>query len=97
MLPKIIRLPTWPVKVLLTSGDIRGSAGVVLYGHRVARRNVDTVVTRLIDQGGLGLTAAGNVGLINPVLVVPTIGVLVLLGLRARAIFFWLLVESVIG
>ena len=38
-------------------------------------------------QGGPGFTATGDVGLINPVLVVPTIVALALLGLRDKTIF----------
>lgn len=85
--PKTIRLPAWPGKVPFTSGDTRTIVDVALYAIVLIGGAWALVSPGSSGQGGPGLTVAGDVGLINPVLVVPTIVGLVLLGLRDKTIF----------
>jgi Transmembrane protein of unknown function (DUF3556) len=81
--PNTIRLPAWPGKVPFTSGDTRTIADVALYAIVLGGG-----VWALLSPGhGGSVTATGDVGLINPVLVVPTIVALALLGLRDKTIF----------
>ncbi len=81
--PKTIRLPPWPGKVPLTRGDSRTVADVALYAIVLA-----SGIWALISPGHGGpVTGTGDVGLINPVLVAPTIAALALLGLRDKTIF----------
>src|ERR1700760_183602 len=81
--PKTIRLPPWPDKVPLTRGDSRTLVDVALYAI------VLISVVWALGSGGTGgpVTAADDVGLIDPVLVIPTIVALALLGLRDKTIF----------
>lgn len=81
--PKTIRLPPWPEKVPFTGGDTRGVVDVALYAIVL----VSGARALLAPGQGGPVTAAVDVGLINPVLVVPTIIALVLLGLRDKTIF----------
>jgi len=81
--PNTIRLPAWPGKVPFTSGDTRTILDVALYAIVLGGG-----VWALLSPGHGGpVTATGDVGLINPVLVVPTIVALALLGLRDKTIF----------
>ncbi|WP_310786008.1 DUF3556 domain-containing protein [Mycobacterium sp. Z3061] len=81
--PKTIRLPAWPDKVPLTRGDSRSIVDVALYAIVLG-----SAVWALLSPGHGGpVTGAGDVGLINPVLVIPTIVALALLGLRDKTIF----------
>jgi Transmembrane protein of unknown function (DUF3556) len=81
--PNTIRLPAWPGKVPFTSGDTRTVVDVALYAVVLTGG-----VWALLSPGHGGpVTAAGDVGLIDPVLVVPTIVALALLGLRDKTIF----------
>src|SRR6185437_15893092 len=81
--PNTIRLPAWPDKVPLTRGDTRTIVDVVLYAIVLAG-----AVWALLSPGSGGpVTAAGDVGLIHPALVAPTIVALALLGLRDKTIF----------
>lgn len=81
--PKTIRLPAWPDKVPLTRGDSRSVVDVALYAIVLG-----SAVWALLSPGHGGpVTGAGDVGLINPVLVIPTIVALALLGLRDKTIF----------
>lgn len=81
--PKTIRLPAWPDKVPLTRGDSRSLVDVALYAIVLG-----SAVWALLSPGHGGpVTGAGDVGLINPVLVIPTIVALALLGLRDKTIF----------
>lgn len=81
--PKTIRLPAWPDKVPLTRGDSRGIVDVALYAVVLGG-----AVWALLSPGHGGpATAAGDVGLIDPLLVIPTIVALALLGLRDKTIF----------
>ena len=81
--PKTIRLPAWPDKVPLTRGDSRTLVDVALYAI------VLISAVWALGSGGTGgpVTAADDVGLIDPVLVIPTIVALALLGLRDKTIF----------
>lgn len=81
--PNTIRLPAWPGKVPLTRGDSRTVADVVLYAIVL----IGGVAALLAPGYGGSATSAGDVGLINPVLVIPTIVALALLGLRDKTIF----------
>jgi hypothetical protein len=81
--PNTIRLPAWPGKVPFTAGDTRTVIDVALYAVVVAGG-----VWALLSPGHGGpVTAAGDVGLIDPVTVVPTIVALAALGLRDKTIF----------
>jgi len=81
--PKTIRLPPWPGKVPFTSGDTRTLVDVALYAVVLAGG-----IWALLSPGHGGpVTPAGDVGLIDPVRVAPTIIALALLGLRDKTIF----------
>jgi Transmembrane protein of unknown function (DUF3556) len=81
--PNTIRLPAWPDKVPFTRGDSRGPVDIALYAIVLGG-----AVWALLSPGHGGpATAAGDVGLIDPVLVAPTIVALALLGLRDKTIF----------
>jgi Transmembrane protein of unknown function (DUF3556) len=81
--PKTIRLPPWPGKVPLTSGDTRTVVDVALYAIVL----VSGVWALLSPGHGGAVTGAGDVGLIDPVLVVPLIVALAVLGLRDKTVF----------
>jgi hypothetical protein len=81
--PNTIRLPAWPGKVPFTSGDNRSVVDVALYAIVLGGG-----VWALLSPGHGGpVTAAGDVGLLNPVTVVPTVVALAVLGLRDKTIF----------
>ncbi|MGA8544815.1 MAG: DUF3556 domain-containing protein [Mycobacterium sp.] len=81
--PKTIRLPPWPQHIPLTAGDTRTVVDVALYAIVL----ISGIWALLSPGQGGPVTHAGDVGLINPVLVVPTIVALVLAGLRDKTIF----------
>lgn len=81
--PNTIRLPAWPDKVPFTRGDSRSIIDVALYAIVLG-----SAVWALLSPGHGGpVTGAGDVGLIDPVLVIPTIVALALLGLRDKTVF----------
>src|SRR5271168_1217536 len=81
--PKTIRLPPWPQEVPFTSGDTRSIFDVGLYVIVLA-----SGVWALLAPGrGGSVTGSGDLGLIDPALVVPLIVALALLGLRDKTIF----------
>ena len=81
--PKTIRLPPWPNEVPFTRGDTRTVFDVALYAIVLA-----SGVWALLSPGHGGpVTAGGDVGLIDPRLVLPTVVALALLGLRDKTIF----------
>jgi hypothetical protein len=81
--PKTIRLPPWPNDVPFTRGDTRTLFDVALYVVVLA-----SGVRALLAPGhGGSVTGSGDVGLIDPLLVLPTIISLALLGLRDKTIF----------
>ncbi|MGO8768993.1 MAG: DUF3556 domain-containing protein [Mycobacterium sp.] len=81
--PNTIRLPAWPGKVPFTAGDTRTVVDVALYAVVLAGG-----VWALLSPGQGGpVSVTGDVGLVNPVLVAPTIVALALLGLRDKTIF----------
>ncbi len=81
--PNTIRLPAWPGKVPFTAGDRRTVVDVALYAVVVAGG-----VWALMSPGHGGpVTAGDDVGLVDPVLVAPTIVALAVLGLRDKTIF----------
>ncbi|MGH3597931.1 MAG: DUF3556 domain-containing protein, partial [Mycobacterium sp.] len=81
--PRTIRLPPWPGKVPFTAGDTRTIVDVALYALVLL-----SGVWALLSAGHGGpVTASGDVGLINPIVVVPTIVALAVLGLRDKTIF----------
>lgn len=83
MRPNTIRLPPWPDKVPFTGGDSHTVVDVALYLVVLG-----SGVAALLSPGRGGpVTAAGDVGLIDPVLVLPAIVALALLGLRDKTIF----------
>ncbi|MCV7196692.1 DUF3556 domain-containing protein [Mycobacterium angelicum] len=81
--PRTIRLPAWPDKVPFTRGDSRTVVDVGLYAIVL----IGAVWALLAPGSGGSVTGAGDVGLIDPVLVIPTIVALALLGLRDKTIF----------
>ncbi len=81
--PGTIRLPPWPGKVPLTRGDTRTPLDVALYAILL----VSLVWTLLAPGTGGPVTPHGDVGLLDPVLVVPPLVALVLLGLRDKTVF----------
>ena len=80
--PKTIRLPPWPNEVPFTKGDTRTVLDIGLYVVVLA-----SGAWALLAPGHGGSVTGGDVGLIDPVLVVPTIVALALLGLRDKTIF----------
>jgi hypothetical protein len=81
--PKTIRLPPWPNEIPFTRGDTRSFLDVGLYAIVLA-----SGVWALLSPGhGGSVTGSGDVGLIDPVVVLPTIISLALLGLRDKTIF----------
>ena len=73
----------WPGKVPFTGGDNRTVVDVALYAIVLG-----SGCGRCLSPGQGGpVTAGGDVGLIDPVLVAPTIVALALLGLRDKTIF----------
>src|SRR5215211_1906558 len=81
--PGTVRLAPWPGKVPFTGGDTRTIVDVALYVVVLA-----SGVLALLSPGRGGpATAAGDVGLLNPMLVVPLIAALALLGLRDKTVF----------
>ncbi|MCV6987680.1 DUF3556 domain-containing protein [Mycobacterium shinjukuense] len=85
--PNTIRLPPWPGKVPFTGGDRRTVVDVALYATVLISAVWALLSAGSPGPGGPGVTAVGDVGLINPALVVPTIVALALLGLRDKTIF----------
>ncbi|ORA83513.1 hypothetical protein BST28_01105 [Mycolicibacter kumamotonensis] len=77
--PNTIRLPPWPGKVPFTGGDTRTVIDVALYAAVLASG------IRALLSPGQG--DPGPVGLLSPMLVVPLIVALALLGLRDKTIF----------
>ena len=77
--PNTIRLPPWPGKVPFTGGDTRTAIDVALYAAVLA-----SGIWVLLSPGH---GDPGPVGLLDPMLVVPMIVALVLLGLRDKTIF----------
>src|ERR1700730_16205880 len=81
--PQTLLLPPWPDEVPFTRGDTRSIVDVALYVIVLA-----SGVWALLSPGqGGSVTATGDVGLIDPILVVPTIVALAVLGLRDKTIF----------
>jgi hypothetical protein len=72
--PKTIRLPPWPGKVPFTAGDTRTPVDIALYAIVLA-------------SGTWALLSPGKSGLVDPMLVLPIIVALALLGLRDKTIF----------
>ncbi|PQP21941.1 DUF3556 domain-containing protein [Rhodococcus opacus] len=78
-----LRLPPWPGKVPFTRGDERTIVDVGLYALVLA-----SGVWALLQTGQGGpVTDSGDVGLIDPLTVIPLIASLVLLGLRDKTVF----------
>ena len=83
MRPGTIRLPPWPDRVPLTRGDTRRPVDVALYAILL----ISLVWTLLAPGTGGPVTANGDVGLLNPILVIPPLVALLLLGLRDKTVF----------
>ncbi|MFZ1176719.1 MAG: DUF3556 domain-containing protein [Mycobacterium sp.] len=81
--PNTIRLPAWPGKVPFTGGDNRTFFDVALYAIVL----IGGLWALLSPGHGGSVSATGDVGLINPVVVLPTIVALAVLGLRDKTIF----------
>lgn len=86
--PNTIRLPPWPGKVPFTAGDTRNILDVALYAVVLLGGVWALLSPGSPAQGAPGFTAAGgDVGLVDPVRVLPTIVALALLGLRDKTVF----------
>lgn len=81
--PNTIRLPAWPGKVPFTAGDTRTVVDVALYAIVL----ISGAWALLSPGRGGPVTAAGDVGLIDPLLLVPAIVALAVLGLRDKTVF----------
>ncbi|MGB3486340.1 MAG: DUF3556 domain-containing protein [Mycobacterium sp.] len=81
--PGTVRLPAWPDKVPLTRGDTRSLFDVLLYALVL----LSGAWVLLAPGHGGSVTAAGDVGLLNPLLVIPMLAALALLGLRDKTVF----------
>jgi Transmembrane protein of unknown function (DUF3556) len=80
--PGTVRLAPWP-RIPFTGGDTRTAFDVALYVVVLA-----SGVWALLSPGQGGpVTASGDVGLVDPVRVVPLIVAVVVLGLRDKTIF----------
>jgi hypothetical protein len=77
--PNTIRLPPWPGKVPFTRGDTRTLVDIALYAA--------VLVSGIWALLSPGQGDPGAVSLLDPMLVVPMIVALVLLGLRDKTIF----------
>ncbi|CRK49162.1 putative membrane protein [Rhodococcus sp. RD6.2] len=84
--PGTIRLPPWPGKVPLTSGDTRTPVDVALYAGLLATLVVSLVLPG-VHTASLDAAVADNSGLVRPAAVVPVIVLLIVLGLRDKVIF----------
>jgi Transmembrane protein of unknown function (DUF3556) len=81
--PNTIRLPPWPRMVPFTRGDSRTIIDVALYVIVLG-----SGIWALLSPGrGGAVTPAGDVGLLDPVVLVPAIIALALLGLRDKTVF----------
>lgn len=84
--PGTIRLPPWPGKVPLTSGDTRTVFDVLIYAailiNIMLALGFAGVHTPSIDA-----VLPGNHGLVNPTLLLPLIALLIVIGLRDKVIF----------
>src|SRR5215208_184290 len=81
--PGTVRLAPWPGKVPLTAGDTRSVVDVLLYAVVLV-----AAIWALLSPGhGGAVTTTGDVGLLNPVVVVPLIVALVVVGLRDKTVF----------
>lgn len=81
--PKTIRLPPWPGKVPFTAGDTRTIVDVALYAMVL----ISGAWALLAPGHGGPVTESGDVGLIDPIVVVPIIVALAALGLRDKTVF----------
>ncbi|WAM14903.1 DUF3556 domain-containing protein [Rhodococcus sp. JS3073] len=84
--PGTIRLPPWPGKVPLTSGDTRTIFDVLVYAAIL----VDIVLAlgfAGVHTPSVDAALPGNHGLVNPTLLLPLIALLVVIGLRDKVIF----------
>ncbi|MFT4202125.1 DUF3556 domain-containing protein [Gordonia sp. (in: high G+C Gram-positive bacteria)] len=94
--PDTIRLPPWPDKVPGTKGDRRTGFDATVYAL-ILLTMAATLFWPTVDASGytggatvkehLGLAAADKLPLINPVLLIPVIVLLLILGLRDKVAF----------
>ncbi|WP_072690250.1 DUF3556 domain-containing protein [Rhodococcus marinonascens] len=84
--PGTIRLPPWPGKVPLTSGDTRTEFDVVLYAALLV--NIVVALTLPgVHTASIDAAIADNSGLVRPAVLFPLIALLVIIGLRDKVIF----------
>lgn len=84
--PQTIRLPPWPGKVPLTSGDSRTIVDVAIYAAILVNLVVALALPG-VSSSSLDAAVADNHGLVNPVILYPLIALLVIMGLRDKVIF----------
>jgi Transmembrane protein of unknown function (DUF3556) len=81
-----IRMPPWPDRVPLTKGDGRTRVDVALYVALVASLVV-ALVTPGVQHPSVTALIGPNKGLVPPAFLIPTIVLLVVLGLRDKVLF----------
>ncbi|AOW94008.1 hypothetical protein BFN03_18705 [Rhodococcus sp. WMMA185] len=84
--PGTIRLPPWPGKVPLTSGDTRTVFDVVLYAALLVNL-VLALTLPGVHTWPVAAASANNAGLVVPSLLFPIIALLIIIGLRDKVIF----------
>lgn len=84
--PGTIRLPPWPGKVPLTSGDTRTVFDVFIYVAVVANLLVAAVLPG-VHTAGIDSAIADNAGLVRPTVLYSFLVLMVILGLRDKVPF----------
>ncbi|MPY82992.1 MAG: DUF3556 domain-containing protein [Actinophytocola sp.] len=80
--PGTMRLPPWPGRVPLTAGTRRSLVDVVLYLGVIA-----AAVWLLVSPGAEPIPGVSDVGMIDPMRLIPLVVLLPVLGLRDKTIF----------
>ena len=80
--PGTMRLPPWPARVPLTAGTRRSLVDVVLYLGVIA-----AAVWLLVSPGAEPIPGVSDVGMIDPMRLIPLVVLLPVLGLRDKTIF----------
>ncbi len=80
--PGTVRLPPWPDKVPFTAGTRRSWVDVALYAGVIAAG-----VWLLVSPGAEPIPGVSEIGMIDPVRLIPLVVLLPLIGLRDKAIF----------
>lgn len=84
--PETIRLPPWPNKVPGTAGDRRTIGDVVLYVSLIVSVVLGVVLPG-VPTASIDAVLADNAGLVRPEVVITSIVLLIVIGLRDKVIF----------